>query len=77
MSMRSNKKGAKLTSEEDHVLEKWAAACSEKHGECGLCQHTEVCEHLADKLIGRVHLVTQSGVTACKGKARSQAVAVC
>jgi hypothetical protein len=63
-------KVCRLTAEEDHILERWAAACGHVH-ECDSCPLSTACEKASDKMVARVHLITQSGVTAYKGRVRS------
>jgi hypothetical protein len=79
MSTKTGKgsKMGKLTAAEDHILERWASACGHVH-ECDLCPFNTDCQKLADKLVGKVHLITQSGATAYRGRVRqAQQEAVC
>lgn len=71
--MPSKNKG-RLTSRDDHIIERWASACEAKNG-CDFCPYQAECEETVDKLIGRVHLVTQSGVTASKTRGRPRVLA--
>lgn len=48
-----------LSSQEDRILEQAFKACGGLH-KCLTCPDNAVCQRLADKLIGRVHLCTEA-----------------
>jgi hypothetical protein len=51
----------KLTAAEDRCFERMANAC-DKINMCAQCPDEKTCEHLADKVITRVRLITGAGV---------------
>ena len=55
-----------ISSQEDKLIERWASSCGRIH-DCNDCQDNAACQRLGDKLVGKVHLVTESGIRRMRG----------